>query len=134
MRSLGFGRSPSGEDMPDGYHDPRTLAKRSPQGSAPPLMRTGTFLGSLRHVSPEQARGEVGVDRRTELWSPGVTLHRPLPGATPFGPVGSSEDFIVEPVRATAPRVAPAGARANGASIRAAMLVPARVEEEPWGR
>jgi eukaryotic-like serine/threonine-protein kinase len=140
----------------------RTGSALEPEDRAPPLTGRGAFLGSPRYVSPEQACGDAGVDRRTDLWSLGVVLYRALTGAMPFDLAGSSEDFIVEPLRATAPWVDPAVARAieqalvvdpagryqsaeemgealvrflpNGASIRAATLVPARIEEARRGR
>jgi serine/threonine protein kinase len=135
----------------------RTEGAPDADDRAPPLTVRGAFIGSPRYTSPEQARGEAGVDGRTDLWSLGVVLYRALTGRTPFDLAGSSEDFIVEPVRASAPWVSPAVAAAvehallvdlsrryqsaeemgaalvrflpDGASIRAATLVPAPVGE-----
>ncbi len=64
------------------------------------LTRTGTSMGTLNYMSPEQLRGE-SVDQRADVWALGTVLYEMLTGRAAFG--GDNEGAVVYSILHTEP-------------------------------
>jgi hypothetical protein len=72
--------------------------------SAEPLTVVGSLAGTVRYMSPEQARGEPPTPA-FDVFSLGATLATVLTGATPFSELG--QDAIIERLRSGHAEVPP---------------------------
>jgi eukaryotic-like serine/threonine-protein kinase len=64
----------------------------------------GRQLGTPYYMSPEQLRGELDLDDRTDVWSMGVVLFEAIAGARPFtGP--SYHELVVQILKDPVPRL-----------------------------
>ncbi len=65
------------------------------------LTKTGTMLGTVVYMSPEQASGEK-MDQLTDIWSLGVILYEMLCGCPPFQ--GDNEQALIYAILNKAPK------------------------------
>lgn len=73
-------------------------AAASSQGAA--RTRTGTIIGTVRYMSPEQARGQ-NIDGRTDIFSLGTVIYEMIAGRAPFD--GETDSDVVAEILKTEP-------------------------------
>ena len=100
---------------------------RAPGGAQ--LTVTGTTVGTVAYMSPEQARGRA-VDHRTDLWSLGVMLYEMVTGGRPFK--GDHDQAIIYSILNDEPP--PVSKSRPDASAELDSVVRALLAKSPSGR
>jgi non-specific serine/threonine protein kinase len=93
------------------------------------VTRTGTILGTVAYMSPEQVRGEE-VDGRSDIWSLGVVMYEMLTGSRPFR--GDHEQAVIYSILNEAPE--PLGSSRPDIPGRIAGIILKALEKDPAGR
>ena len=93
------------------------------------LTKTGSTLGTVAYMSPEQTRGQA-VDHRTDIWSLGVVLYEMLCGRLPFE--GDHEAAFLYSIVNEEPR--PLRDTATGPSSRFQSIVDRALKKSPESR
>ncbi|UJR83892.1 serine/threonine-protein kinase PknK [Sandaracinus amylolyticus] len=94
------------------------------------ITASGAIVGTPAYLAPEQARGEVRIDERADVWALGVVLYEGLTRISPFRREGTLATLLAVAVDPAPPlaRVAPEVPRAI------ARVVERCLEKEPAGR
>jgi len=90
------------------------------------LTKTGTTVGTVAYMSPEQTRGEE-VDHRTDIWSYGVVLYEMITGQLPFK--GEYEQAIVYSILNEEPE--PVTGLRTGVSMELERIVNKAITKNP---
>jgi len=86
----------------------------------------GAVLGSPAYMSPEQARGELHIDGRADLWALGVIMYEALAGALPF----DASNYNALMVKIISDAHPPLGERAIGIPLELSQLVDRLLEKD----
>jgi len=89
----------------------------------------GTMLGTVRYMSPEQARRE-SLDERTDVWSLGVTLYEMLSGRPPFEGTNANETLAA--ILSREPEKVRLGGSAEEQQLQE--IVDKALQKQPGGR
>jgi serine/threonine protein kinase len=122
-------------DQPDREGDPPLRAVLTDFGLAKLLeggvsTQTGTFMGTLPYMSPEQVLGKKDIDGRSDLYSLGVMLYQLTTGQLPFD-IQSPTDAVMKHLNEVPP--APSDLR-PGLPPRVEVIIKKALAKKPEDR
>ena len=93
LKVLDFGLAKLVEERQEDAETEKQRADlRAAMSASPPISTTGVTMGTVRYMSPEQARGE-SVEGRSDIFSLGVVLYEMITGQPPFE--GETSDEVM---------------------------------------
>lgn len=100
------------------------------KGGRQDLTATGTTVGTLHYMSPEQIVGSKTIDGRADIYSIGVTMYKLVTGEVPFN---APTEFALMMAQVEAPPLPPSRLRA-GLSSQLENIILKSMEKRPDDR
>ena len=114
VKVLDFGIAKVLQQSPTGQVEKSAGAVRMPRpldlatGTNNSLSRTGTIMGTLKYISPEQWGIGIEIDHLTDIWACGVLMHRMICGRHPLHPLDGSQLVVTAMLELPMPSMAEA--------------------------
>jgi serine/threonine protein kinase len=106
------------------------IAKAQEREQDTHLTERGVIVGSPDYMSPEQARGEDGIDHRADIWSFCVMLYEVVTGQAPF--TGANYNALLRAILESKPPTLEALSAADRELSRAVEIGMAKDRAERW--
>lgn len=100
------------------------------KGGRQDLTATGTTVGTLHYMSPEQIVGSKSIDGRADIYSVGVTMYKLVTGEVPFN---APTEFALMMAQVEAPPLPPSRLR-SGLSKELEAIILKAMEKKPDDR
>jgi len=104
---------------------------RETTSQATDLTQAGFAIGTPDYISPEQVRGETGLDGRSDIYSLGATLHHMLAGKPPFAG-GSGNEVMAKHLADPIPNAHKVNPQVSMAATRIIWKAMAKTREKRY--